>query len=299
MKVRVYGLFLGVLFLINANGQVVQLDEAIRIGLQKNYDILVQKETSALAANDNRFAFGAFLPQINANGSYNRNSLDSRNQTFGNDTIRSVETVRSGAKSTTINGNVQLLWTIFDGTRMFATRKRIEELAVLGEINVRNQMMNTTANIISNYFNIIRQKQQLRAVQELMKVSEERVKLAEKNFQVGTGGKPELLQAKVDLNSQRTAILSQETLIQQLKDQLNGSLGMELPDVYDVSDSIPINLSITMEEIINGIENSNQTVLAAKRILISQRLSFVRIVLHDHLLSILHPPILSISRKMN
>lgn len=260
MKLRLYGLFLGIVPFFNSQAQDVKLDEVVQLALQKNYDVRVLQKTSALANNDNRFAFGAFFPLINANGSYLKNNNDSRIVTFAD-----VETIREGAKSTLTNGTVQLVWTLFDGTKMFATRKRIEELAILGEANVRNQMINTTASVINTYFNIVRQKQQLKATQELMAVSEERVKLAEKKLQVGTGGKPELLQAKVDLNAQRTAILQQQTVIQQLKDQLNGLLGMALPDIYEVGDTIPINLSLTMDEIISGIENTNQALVVAKK----------------------------------
>ncbi|HRI78001.1 MAG TPA: TolC family protein [Cyclobacteriaceae bacterium] len=264
MKLRLSLIFLGAISFVVSYSQEakkeVQLEEVVQIALQKNYDVLVLQKTSAIASNDNRYAFGAFLPLINANGSYIKNTNDSRNVTFAD-----VETIRDGAKSTQGNASVQLVWTLFDGTRMFATRKRIEELAVLGEVNLRNQMMNSTASVMTTYFNIIRQKQQLRAMGELMAVSEERVKLAEKKLQVGTGGKPELLQAKVDLNAQRTAILQQQTVIQQLKDQMNGMLGMTLPDQYDVTDTIPINLELTQEEIINNIENTNQAVQVAKK----------------------------------
>ncbi len=259
MKLRLYGFLFPIFFVIISSAQEVSLEEAVQMGLQKNFDVRVLQRTGALAANDNRFAFGAFLPTLNANGAYTKSNNDSRNVTFAD-----VETLRTGAKSTNTQGQLQLLWTLFDGTKMFATRKRIQELAVLGQVNVRNQMINSAATIISTYYNVIRQKQQLKAVYELMAVSEERVKLAEKKLQVGTGGKPELLQAKVDLNAQRTAVLAQLTLIQQLKDQMNGLLGMGLPDVYDVADTIPIDLSLTMEEILTGIEATNQAIVAAK-----------------------------------
>ncbi len=260
MKHSVVGIILGIFSLIQSHAQNVTIEEVIQIALQKNYDVQVIQATGAIAANDNKYAFGAFIPLVNATGSYIKNNIDSRNITFDD-----KEITRTGAKATISNGSVQAIWTLFDGTRMFATRKRIQELAALGEVNIRNQMMNTTAAIITNYYSIIRQKQQLKAIQELMAVSEERVKLAERKLQVGTGGKPELLQAKVDLNAQRTAILAQLTLIQQLKDQMNGLLAMSLPDVYDVADSIPINLLLTMEEVLTNIEKTNQTLAAAKK----------------------------------
>ncbi|HMI68131.1 MAG TPA: TolC family protein [Cyclobacteriaceae bacterium] len=240
--------------------QLVSVEEAVELALEKNFDVRVQRATAASAFNDNRFANGAFLPQLNASAAYLKSSNDSRAVTFAN-----VETVRNGVRTTNINATGQLSWTLFDGTRMFATRQRIAQLAELGEVNVKNQMMNSVAAVITNYYNIVRQKQQLEAIHVLIKVNEERVKLAEKKLQVGTGGKPELLQAKVDFNANRILALQQETLIQQLKDQLNGLLGMGLPDVYEISDTIPINLTLTQEQITTEIESTNQALLAAKK----------------------------------
>ncbi len=201
------------------------MDEAIELALEKNFDVRVQRAQAMSALNDNRFANAAFLPQLNATGAYLKSSNDSRAVTFAN-----LETIRNGVRSTNLSASGQLSWTLFDGTRMFATRQRISQLADLGEVNVRNQMMNSVASVITNYYNIVRQKQQLLAIKELLSVNETRVTLADKKLQVGTGGKPELLQAKVDYNANRILALQQETLIQQLKDQLNGLLGMGLPD---------------------------------------------------------------------
>ena len=243
-----------------STAQLISVGEAVELALEKNFDVRVQRAAAELAFNDNRFASGAFLPQINATGAYLKNSNDSRSVTFAN-----LERKVNGARSTNLNGSASMFWPIFDGGKMFATRRRVAELASLGDVNVKNQMMNSVAAVITNYYNIVRQKQQLKAIQELIGVNLVRVQLAEKKLQVGTGGKPELLQAKVDYNAQRILELQQETLIQQLKDQLNGLLGMGLPDIYEISDSIPIDLNLTMEEIISGIENTNPTLLAAKK----------------------------------
>ena len=61
----------------------------------------------------------------------------------------------------------------------------------------------------------------MKAIQEQMSVSEERVKLAQNRLDIGVGTKPDVLQSKVDLNAQKANILTQETLIAQLKEQLN------------------------------------------------------------------------------
>ena len=205
------------------------------------------------AANtDNRYAFGAFLPQIQATGATVWNSNDQE--------LRFEDESRNNsgkAESNNITATAQLNWTLFDGTRMFATRERIASIAAQGELFVKDQMVNTIASVASNYYAIIRQKQQLKAIQEQMAVSEVRVKLAERKLEVGTGAKPELLQAKVDYNAQRTQIIQQEALILQLKDQLNALVGLQLPPSYDVSDTIIMDMDLRQEELASNIENTN------------------------------------------
>jgi len=249
-----------ILISASAQEQVITLEEVIALALEKNYDIQVSKNLAYSAATDDKFAPGFFLPVIQANGirTWNRSNSE---QTLANDSV----VVRPGIRTNNLIGNVQLNWLLFDGGRMFATRERIAQIEEQGELNVKNQMVNTIADVSNNYYNIVRQKQQLNAIREQMGVSEERVRLADRRLEVGTAAKPELLQAKVDLNSQRTAVLVQQTLITQLKDQLNGLIGMQLPPVYEVSDSIYINLDIEEDAIATNIDNTNFGLLSAKK----------------------------------
>ncbi|HEX6225999.1 MAG TPA: TolC family protein [Chryseolinea sp.] len=230
----------------------ITLERVVALALEKNYDVQLAENVSEAAATDNAYSFGVFIPQIEAIGATQWNS--------NNQELRFVDESRNNsgkAESNNITATAQLTWMLFDGTRMFATRERVAAIAAQGELFVKNQMVNTIADVASNYFNIVRQKQQLRAIEEQMAVSEERVKLAERKLQVGTGAKPELLQAKVDYNAQRTQVVQQEALILALKEQLNALVGMQLPAPYEVPDTIIVNLNLQREELSNNIENSN------------------------------------------
>lgn len=232
--------------------EMVTLNDVIQLAMEKDYDVRLARNALSTAETDDQFAFGAFLPQINAVGSKTWNN-DSRKQLLPDNSERRGD----GIKSENISGSVQLQWLLFDGTRMFAARERVSEIAEQGQLLVKDQMVNTVASVINNYYFVVALKQQLKATQEQMAVSEERVKLAELKLEVGTGGKPELLQAKVDLNSQRTQVVEQLTAIRQVKDQLNGLVGMQLPENFEVADTILINLDITKEDILSGIEKTN------------------------------------------
>lgn len=238
----------------------ITIEQVIKLALERNYDILLAKNTSESAATDDRYSVGVFLPQVNANGALIRTN---NHQEF--EFADESRNVSGDAQRKDLTGSAQAVWTLFDGTKMFVTRERLAEIAAQGETNVKNQMVNTIASVIINYYGVVRQKQQLTAILEQKSISEERVKLAEKKLQVGTGGKPELLQAKVDLNSIRTLEIQQETTITQLKEQLNGLVGLALPSGYDVTDTIIIDLSLKQSEIEQDIENKNFSLIAAKQ----------------------------------
>jgi outer membrane protein len=261
-----YSLIVSLLFVLSlsrpaaAQNGVVTLEEVITLALEQNLDVRLANNSLLSAETDDKLSVGAFLPVVTANGSRTWNVNDQK-QTLGNNT----EVERNGVKTNNLTANVQGTWLVFDGTRMFAGRERLKQLAEQGMINVKDQMVNTISTVVINYYNVVRQKQQLKSVQEQVLLSEERVRLADRRLAVGTGAKPELLQAKVDLNAQRTARLQQETTIQQLKDQLNGLVNHRLPEVFDVADTIIIDLDITQEEIVAATEVTNYTLQSFKK----------------------------------
>ena len=234
------------------------VEEAVALALRHNYDILLVRNDSAAFALDYQYANYAFLPRLNGSVTklWNNNH---QKQELSDGSKRD----RKGIKSNSLIASVNLNWTLFDGFKMFATRDRLAELNRLGELSVKNQVVNTVATILTTYFDIVRQQQQLRAIQEQMSIDEERVKIADRKFSVGLGSKPELLQARVDLNGRKAAELQQQTLITQLKEQLNQLTNQATGTYFEVTDSIPIDLDINLGLITNNLETSSPALQVA------------------------------------
>lgn len=240
--------------------QMLTVEQAVATALENNYDIRLVKNDSVLAALNNSYAYAAFLPTVNAQGGLLFNNNNIRQKLADNS-----ERKRNGIHSNNLTASVNLNWTIFDGFKMFATRDKLQEILSLGELTVRNQVVTTTADIIKTYYNIVRQKQQVTAIEEQMKLNETRAELAEKKLSVGLGAKPELLQAKVDLNAQKSARLTQLTLIEQLKDQLNQLMAMAPETRYEVADSIPFRADLVVTDIMMQAETTSPALLIAKQ----------------------------------
>jgi len=240
--------------------QIVTPEEAVSIALQKNYDVRISENILAGAQVGVNNSFGLFLPDVNLTSSRMWNKNDQR-QILADNSERGA----TGIPSKNLNASVQMSWTLFDGLKMFATRKRLEEIELQGEDLVKSQMNITVANVISAYYSVVREMQQLKAINEQISVGEERIKLAERQLDVGTGIKTVLLQAKVDLNAFKVAALAQEALIKQRKSELSQLLSISLPEEFEVNDTILLNLDLTREEILEGMEDTNPALVAARR----------------------------------
>lgn len=240
--------------------RVLSVEEAIATALQNNYNIQLAKNDSAAAAIDASYKNAAFIPRLNGNVGtvWNNNA---QKQILSDGTKRES----SGLKSNNLNAQLALNWTLFDGLKMFATRDKVDEYVALGELNIKNQLTNTVATVINTYYNIVRQQQLLKAVEEQMSISEERVKLAAYKLDIGIGAKPDVLQSKVDLNAQKALQLEQKKQIEQLKEELNQVMNVKPNTLYQVNDTIYFNDNLALADIQQDAENKNLSLLIAKK----------------------------------
>jgi outer membrane protein TolC len=133
-------------------------------------------------------------------------------------------------------------------------------------LQIKGQVINTVADVMRLYHDIIRQEQQLRAIQEQMQLSEERLRIAQYKFDIGTGAKPDVLQAQIDLNAQRSAALTQQTNINKTKEQLNQLLVVPAGADFAIADtSIAFNANLTLDSIQSNVAATNPELLIAKQ----------------------------------
>lgn len=244
------------------------VEDAVSIALRNNYDILLSKNDSAVAAINNDYRDAVFYPKVNANGSwlFNNNAQTQRLQD-------GTEKTRTGITSNNLNAAVALNWTVFDGFKMFVLREQIAQAIRLGNLSIKNQIVNTVSDVIKTYYDIVRQKQQLRNIEEQMQLAEDRLKLAQAKLDIGVGIKPDLLQAQIDFNAQKAAELNQFALIDQRKQDLNRLMNVQQNVTYKVTDSIPVRTDLVLGTILNNITESSPALQMAQENIDAARLN--------------------------
>ena len=246
--------------ILNATAQdSLTVEEAVGYALQNNYDILLARQDSAVAAIDYSFRNAAFLPRVNATGTYIR-STNNQKQTLADGSDRE----RKGIRQNNLSAAINLNWTVFDGFRMFLLRNQLDISVNQGGLIIKSAVINTVATVITTYFDIVRQKQQLRNVEEQLQLAADRLRLAQYKFDIGAGIKPDVLQAKIDYNNSTAAKLNQLALIDQRRQTLNQLMNVSHGADYRVSDTIPVDQNLVLGDLINNLTLSSPDLQLAR-----------------------------------
>lgn len=235
------------------------VEDAVAYALRNNYDILLARQDSAVAAINYEYRNAAFLPRINATGTYLL-SNNNQKQTLADGSDR----VRNGIKQNALSSAINLNWTVFDGFRMFLLRDQLDIAVEQGDLVVKSAVINTVASVINTYYDIVRQKQQLRNVEEQLQLASDRLRLAQYKFDIGAGIKPDVLQAKIDYNNSTAARINQLALIDQRRQTLNQLMNIAQDANYRVSDTIPVETELVLGTLLNNLALSSPELQLAR-----------------------------------
>jgi outer membrane protein TolC len=254
---KVYFLLIfSILFSAAKSQTIITVDYAVKIALKNNYDILVAGNESAVSKINNSVGNAGMLPNaaISGNGIYEFNHT---NQTVSGGTQSDYPSL--SAKSYNIGAS--LSWTLFDGGKMFVTKTKLNEIEALGEIQFKDKVLQTQFNVISAYYDVVKQKQELKSIQEIIRYNKDLVKISQTAFDGGLLVKTTLLQAKIDLNVYREDSINQQYAINAAKKNLNQFLGFNADSSFEVADSIPLNYTFNKQDLMKKIYSSNTNIL--------------------------------------
>ena len=244
-------LFLFCIVKINAQ-EVLTIEDAMKIALQNNFDIKIASNNLDINKVNATTGNAGMLPRVTAT-LVDTNSIQNSSQTRQDGTTTSLD----NAKNNSLNYGIGLDWTIFDGFKMFARLDQLKELQKLGEAELKRTMILKISAVNAVYFDLVQQQQQLAALDTTIVISTQRLILAQNRFAIGKSSKLEVLNAQVDLNTDKVTLLRQKESYANRKIVLNQVLARDSKVDFKVVDQVPVDEKLILSELIALAEKQN------------------------------------------
>ncbi len=236
----------------------IDIKSAIEKALLNNYSIRIAKTNNSIAANNVAPGNAGMLPKVDLVAGYNYSSTDLYMVLVTGQRIEQSPNV-----SKTVNGGVQLSWTILDDMAMFISYDRLKSLKEKSDIEFKISVENTVKDISRTYYNALLIKKNLEVLQESMSLSNRRLERIKDRIDFGASTSLELLRAKVDLNTDSSNYKRAELNYNNALRTLIYLMGDNLNKDYILDDNVRFISNRTLEEFRQLAQKSNNNILQA------------------------------------
>ncbi|PKH67814.1 transporter [Flavobacterium sp. ALD4] len=252
-KVLIKSLILFFFCVLKMNAQeILTIEDAVKIALENNYEIKIATNELTIDKTNVSAGNAGMLPKATAS-IIDNNSIINLSQTRTDGTVNSLD----NAKNNSLSYGVNLDWTVFDGFKMFAKLEQLKELQKQGESQLKLTLITKISDVNAVYFDLVQQQQQLNALDSTIVISNQRLTLAQNRFTIGKASKLAVLNAHVDLNTDKVTILRQKELYANTKTLLNQILARDTKTDFKVVDSIIVDPTLSLPELTLLAEKQN------------------------------------------
>ena len=236
--------------------KLVSVSEAIELALENNYGIKIISNNKEIAKNNAGVLNSGYLPTVTSSSgaTFNRDNLEAE---FAN----GESTALNGAKSSRYNASINLNYTLFDGLGRYYDYKRLKETYKLSELQARETIENTIAQLYVVYYNVAQVTENVAVLEKTLTISKDRITRANYQFEYGQGTMLNVLNAQVDINNDSINLINAKQLLVNTKRDLNVVLGNVISSEFRVDTTIDFKLNIDQNDLANKMKSNNVNLL--------------------------------------
>lgn len=266
MKKAVFLFSLAIAVTANAQERVLTLSEAINAALKNSYDIQLVKNNLEASTISNDYGVAGGLPTVSGTASDNE-QVTTINQKYAD---ASRDTKRPNVAANNLTAGVTGSILIFNGYRVVATKKRLEQLMLQNQDFVKAQIQNTIAGVMTKYYDIVRQQSLLKTILISIDVAKKRLDILNVRQDVGLANAADTYQAQLDLTALTQSQKSQELVIAQAKTDLLNLAFLNPESKIAISDTIIVDRSVNMDSVKSKLSQNPLLLAADKQIHINE-----------------------------
>ncbi len=235
-------------------------EEAVHLALNQNLSVRLTQADAAIAHRNNTAAYAGLLPIVNlaVNETFTLSAFQQR-------LINGNEFNALGAPFNNINGAVQASWVVYEGGRARFAKERLQALDEQARLSLQAVVQQTTAQVLMTYYEVVRNRLQERATEELIALNEARLRIAEARVAAGVAAQPDVLQARLDLNQLRANLLQQQAATAASKATLNQLLARPPQTPFEVVPQMEVVYLPDRERLRARAQAENPLILALQK----------------------------------
>lgn len=261
-------LYIAVFFPILANAQqLLTLKNAVDTTLKNNFDIQIARNNLEISRLYNDFGMAGGLPSFGVIATNNA-TLSSSYQKYNDGS----ETTITDANGNSLNTGLSASMYLFNGFKITATKKRLDLLQKQNEIQLNSQIQSTVADVMMQYFDIVRQQEYLLIIQNSLEVSNKKFEIVSEKKNVGMASSVDYLQAQIDVNYAEENLKMQQLTIDQDKTGLLNLISSKKYYDFIIDDSIEVNKNILLDSILTCLQNNPNFLYAEQQVKINEQL---------------------------
>jgi len=243
MKKTTY--FLIVIFLSAslAGQETLNLSKALEQALANNYGLIISRADLQVAGINNNWGTAGRYPTIGFDASDNNNYE-----------------LNSSEYTNRLAAGIGLNWVLFDGFRVNFTKSRLENLEELTSGQLAVQVETTIEEIILVYYSVLLQKEQLKVLETVMQLSDDRYQYELKKQSLGGSVTYNVLQAKNVYLTDKANFMNQEMLVRNTIRNLNFMMGMDASQTWEFTESFePDTSDFILADLLSKMKADNQS----------------------------------------
>jgi outer membrane protein len=261
--------------------ELLTLEDVIKMTIESNFDVALAKNNVQIAENNNNIGLvgggqstggtvsggtTGMLPQISIAAGSPQNPLG-----FG----KTTSTIKYSEPSQNINNqtvtstnytpSLVVTWYFFDGTKMFATKIKLNRAVDLSNLQYRLTVENTLLTALTTYYQMISIEQFMKSLQNSLALGDDQKKLAAEKLKAGVGSNVDVLQTQIDYNTIEVQIVQQQNLLNQQRINLNNLLKRAPETEFTVPDTIVIQTNPEYNNALTNTNTNNSSILIARK----------------------------------
>ena len=232
--------------------EILTTDQAVKLTLENNLDILVSENVLEISKNNSSILNSDYLPIINAESSFAKNKADVDIDTPGG-LSGEIEERDEEAESARLN----VIYYLVDGNGRRFNYKKSKELFNRTKLEVTEIIENTLLQLFTIYFDFARLTREQEILKNTLDISLERLERVKTKYKFGQSTSLEVSSAEVDKNTDSLNYLNIMKVLSNTKRDLNLIMNIDLESNFEVHEEVNFINLLEIEKFYNsGLSNN-------------------------------------------